>query len=259
MRSILLLCLATIGLFSSLPVSYAKGFDHDHGAFATLLDEYSNAGVVDYAPLQRRGRQRLKGYLRTLALIHSQVFDQWDAAQQVAFLVNAYNAATIELVLQHYPIDSIRDIGWLPGAPFREEFIYLPATGKTAPVSLDFIEHEVLRRRFNEPRIHFALVCASRGCPPLRPEPYRPTQLDAQLSDQARAFLADTRQNRFDSKGRRIMLSKIFDWFAEDFERTSGSVLRFIAPLAPAAAAEVLNDRAARTTFLDYDWRLNDR
>src|SRR4029434_9265868 len=132
--------------------------------------------------------------------------------QRIAFWINAYNAFTLRLILDHYPIASIRRIGWLPGAAFRERFI--PMQGlKGETISLDDIENGTLRSAFREPRIHFALVCAARSCPPLRREAYRGADLDRQLDDQARIFLRDATKNRVDAATRTLYLSSIFKWF----------------------------------------------
>ena len=196
----------------------------------------------------------LDAYLAELSAACTDDYARWTNAERIAFWLNAYNAFTVRLVLDHYPIASIRKIGWLPGAAFRERFIPMPAL-KGGTISLDDIEHGTLRPTFHEPRVHFALVCAARSCPPLRPEAYRGADLDWQLDDQARAFLRDPAKNRVDHAMRTLYLSRIFEWYRDDFE-TSGSSL-------PAFVARYRDDGADitgewRVTFLEYDWRLND-
>lgn len=227
--------------------------DQDHTGWTAILGRYVRDGRVGYAALRQDGGPALQAYLDGLSAACAQDYPQWSRADRIAFWINAYNAFTVELVLDHYPIRSIRKIGWLPGAAFRDDFIPMPEL-KGGDVSLDDIEHGTLRKDFREPRIHFALVCASRSCPALRPEAYRGAVLDRQLDDQARGFLNDPAKNRFDPATRTLYLSRIFDWFRADFESSGGSLPAFVAPyLAQPVPAD------ARIVFLDYDWSLNDQ
>lgn len=241
----------------SLPSAIAHGacsvVDPLHTAWTAILQRRVANGAVDYATLQREDRVALDSYLATLSGVCAQDYETWTKSAKIAFWINAYNAFTLKLILDHYPIASIRKIGWLPGAAFRESFI--PMQGlKGGTISLNDIEHGTLRRAFDEPRIHFALVCASRSCPALRTEAYRAADLDAQLDDQARAFLNDGTKNRYDAATRTLYLSSIFDWFHEDFEAAAGSVPAFVARYLDAKP-----DPDVRVEFLEYDWRLNDR
>jgi hypothetical protein len=207
-----------------------------------------------YAALKREGMPQLTAYLDALSSACADDYRMWTRAQRLAFWINAYNAFTVKLILDHYPITSIRRIGWLPGAAFREDFIPMPGL-KGGTVSLDDIEHRTLRSDFREPRIHVALVCAARSCPPLRPEAYRAADLDRQLDDQARQFLADPTKNRFDPATNTLYLSPIFSWFRADFEAVAGTLDAWVARYAPdprAGAAGV------QIVFLDYDWSLNE-
>jgi hypothetical protein len=210
---------------------------------------------VAYAALARDGRPALAAYLDALSATCAADYERWSREERLAFWINVYNAFTVELILDHYPVASIRKIGWLPGAAFRRRFIPMPGL-KGGDVSLDDVEHGTLRRDFREPRIHFALVCAARSCPALRNEAYRAADLDRQLDDQGRAFLADARRNRFDAATNTLRLSRIFDWFRADFEAAAGSVRAY--------AARYLDDPDAtgpdvEIEFLDYDWSLNDQ
>ena len=172
---------------------------------------------------------------------------------KIAFWINAYNALTVRLILDHYPLRSIRDIGWLPGAAFRQSFIPMQNL-RGEPISLDDIEHRVLRAQFAEPRIHFALVCAARSCPPLRTEAYRGAVLAQQLDDQGRNFLGMPTKNRVDRVAGTMYLSPIFKWFRPDFE-TDGPLAAFVAPYFDLKAADVAH---FTIEFLDYDWSLNE-
>lgn len=234
----------------------APAFDRSHAAFTEILRRHVAGGLVDYRAL--RADARLDAYLTTLASVEPGELARWPEADQIAFWIDAYNAFTLRLVLDHYPVKSIRSIGLLPGSALRKTFIRLPAAG-SEPVSLDFIEHGTLRKRFREPRIHFALVCASRSCPPLREEAYRGADLDRQLEEATRAFLSDASRNRYDPATRTLRLSAIFKWFAEDFERASGSVIRFVAAHGSPALGGSLAAGSVDLAYEPYDWSLNER
>lgn len=238
-------------------------FDHEHAAWTALLQRYVRDGNVDYAGWKRAGASGLAAYLGSLASVCGGHYDTWTRDQKLAFWLNAYNAYTVKLVLDHYPLASIRDIGLLPGAAFREEFIPAPAPFGTR-LSLNFVEHRILRTELGEPRIHFAIVCASKSCPALRSEAYRASVLERQLDDATRAFVRDPRKNRYDAVSRTLYLSSIFDWFDDDFERAAGSVPAFVAryadePVASAIRAGSERSERVRVKFLDYDWSLNGR
>ena len=247
--------LAPILLFTRLAGAACTPVDHDHAAWTTILGRFVRAGEVAYGRLGREGAPLLASYLDGLSSACADDYARWSRAERLAFWINAYNAFTVKLVLDHYPIASIRRIGWLPGAAFREAFIPMPGL-KGGNVSLDDIENGTLRADFREPRIHFALVCASRSCPVLRGEAYRAADLDRQLDDQARTFLADRTKNRFDPASNTLHLSSIFKWFRTDFEAGAGSL--------PAYVGRYLSDPRAtapgvRIEFLGYDWSLNDQ
>jgi hypothetical protein len=199
-------------------------------------------------------RAALRDYLSNLSRVPRSEFDGWGREERMAFLINAYNAFTVEKVLTRYPdIGSIWDFGRLFGNPFKDEFFVL-LEGRR---SLDWIEHEVLRRHYRDPRIHYAVNCASIGCPMLREEAFVAERLDAQLEDQARRFLRDRSRNRL--QGGRLEVSRIFEWFKEEFEPRE----RYFAPYADLLAdspgeRELIRQGRAKLAFLDYDWTLND-
>ena len=159
------------------------------------------------------------------------------------------------MILDHYPLKSIRSIGLLPLAAFRKSFI--PLLGQE--LSLNDIENDRLRAELRNPRIHFAIVCASKSCPALRSEAWRADAIDQQLDEATVAFLRDTSRNRWDAPGRTLLLSSIFKWFREDFERAAGSLLAFVARYARPEVAAVLQQGPVKIEFLDYDWSLNAR
>lgn len=250
---------------ASLHAATADRFDH--GQWDGLLQRHvkvlgeGKASQVDYQGMQQ-ARDELRAYLDALAAVSRDRYRQWDTAEQLAFLINAYNAWTVELILTGYPaLDSIRDLGSLFRSPWSRRFVNLFGE----QVSLDTLEHDLIRgpQGFGEPRIHFAVNCASIGCPALREEAYRGDRLDSQLEDATRRFLADSSRNRLD--GGTLWISEIFDWYAEDFEqgwRGTFSVAQFLARYSDAlqlspAVTESLRRGEIRLRYLDYDWRLN--
>lgn len=244
----------------------ALAFDHQHAAWTSLLQQgvrWDAAGVattVDYRALQSR-RPELDAYLAELAAVPADEFARWSWPRRQAFLINAYNAGTVSLVLTGYPdIESIRELGGLLRNPWRKAFV--PLLGKVR--SLDEIEHELLRGDpdYRDPRIHFAVNCASIGCPALRPEAYAPDRLGAQLEDQTRRFLSDRSRNRYLPARRRFEVSPIFDWYAGDFT-ADGGVTRFLLAhhaslgVDPAALRGVSLEPLS-VAFTSYDWSLNE-
>jgi hypothetical protein len=248
------LALATVDTASA---ASGAALDGEHAAWTSLLRSHVAGGLVDYAGLKREAGA-LDDYLRSLESVERAELEGWPRADQLAFWINAYNAYTLKLVLDRYPLRSIRSIGFLPGSAFKRRFIPLQrvAGGK---LSLDDIEHRILRERFEEPRIHFAIVCASRSCPVLRDEAYRGSVLDAQLDDAARTFLRDPARNRYDPASRTLSLSRIFEWFRGDFEGAAGTIPAFVERYADERTAEELRRGGVRVEFLEYDWALNGR
>ena len=233
-------------------------FDHGHDAWSSVLRGYVRDGHVDYAGLKRSGEKALGAYLSLLQSVCRGHYATWTRDRKLAFWINAYNAHTVRLILDHYPLSSVREIGILPFAAFRTDFIEMEKLrGDT--LSLNDIEHEILRGELKEPRIHFAIVCASKSCPALRSEAFRAGGLDEQLDDAARTFIRDPSKNRIDPASRTVQLSSIFDWFGGDFERAAGSVPAYVARYADEPAASVLRAEEVRAEFLDYDWSLNGK
>lgn len=218
--------------------SAAAAFDHAHPSWDTLLKRHvvlldgGKASQLRYADMARE-RTGLRAYLQTLSDVGEREFEAWSRAEQMAFLINAYNAFTVEKILTRYPgIGSIWDFGKVFGNPFRERFFVLLGQ----PRSLDDLEHGILRKIYREPRIHFAVNCASIGCPMLREEAYRAVDLERQLEEQARRFLSDRSRNRY--RDGRLEVSRIFDWFKEDFEPREKYFIQYagILGLPPGAS-----------------------
>jgi hypothetical protein len=233
----------------------ARAFDQTHARWGRVLDAFLSSNRVDYAGLKANPAE-LDAYLAEVAAVPAADFAQWPRADRLALLLNLYNAATFKLIADHHPVKSIRSIGTLPGAAWRMPVVRLGGQLMT----LDHLEHQIIRAEYAEPRIHFALVCAAVSCPPLRPEPFTGAKLEAQLDDQTRLFLADTAKNRFDAAAGTLHLSPIFTWFKEDFTAGDTKLESWVKPFLPADAARALGAaRRVKVKFTDYDWALNGR
>lgn len=261
----------------ALPLAGRAQFDPDHARWTALLKNHvvlmdgGKASRVDYAGFTR-DRAALQAYLDSLATVRESDFGGWSKPKRMAFLINAYNAWTVEKILTRYPeIRSIRDFGTLFGSPWKDRFVGL--LGRK--LSLDGIEHEMLRApgAYEEPRVHYALNCASIGCPMLREEAYVPERLDAQLEEQARRFLSDRSRNRFNAEKGVLEVSRIYDWYAGDWSsgyrgiaagaRPIASLTEYFARYAQLLADErpgrnLIAEQKAAIRYLDYDWALND-
>ena len=182
----------------------------DVEALDHVLESYVSAdGLVDYLSLQS-DREKLDAYNASIGLIKSETFDAWSADQQMAYLINAYNALTLKSIINESPLKgSIKDI--LGVWKLKRHSLM------QQEVTLDGIEHEILRKKYTEPRIHAALVCAAISCPYLRTEAYRSDRLDQQLEDQVRIFLNRKEAFHIDRDKKEVQLSAIFNWFGEDW------------------------------------------
>lgn len=234
----------------------------DYQDYAEVLESYVNdRGLVDYESLQAN-RQQLDRFNQSLGQITPEQYNSWNEPDKIAFLINAYNAFTLQSIIDQDPIkDSIRDI---PGV-WKKRTFTLAGEEKT----LDNIEHDILRKDFNEPRIHVALVCAANSCPPLRNEPYLPEQLDAQLADQTAQFVASPQGFRLEQQEKKVYLSSIFKWYGKDFEQTYGiddqfdgnakqrAVINYLSTQLEPDARQYLEKGDYQVEYLDYDWSLN--
>jgi hypothetical protein len=221
-------------------VTCSYGFDAAFPAYGRLLKQYVCHGGVAYDRLKNDQRILSAAEQESASATRAQIA-ALPANAQIAYYVNVYNLFTLDLIIKHLPLkQGIRDID----DPWKQRFIHF--FGDT--VSLDYIEHKILRKEFKEPRIHFALVCASKSCPVLSATPYTGDSLDMQLGGAAQRFLKDTTRNQFDSSG--WHLSKIFDWYGDDFKGVYGSYQSFLAKTLGIPAG-------AKTSFNEYDWSLN--
>lgn len=233
----------------------------DTESYARVLERFVTAdGMVRYAGLEAEPAD-LERYLAGVAAVTSSELEALPEAERIAFWLNAYNSITLKTIIQSYPIQagglsalrypssSIRQIS---GAWSNRDW-----TVAGQKMSLDDIEHETLRKRFSEPRVHMALVCAAVGCPPLRGEPYDGARLDEQLDDQARRYLASPAGAQAEPDRGRVGVSSIFKWFEEDFDAVGG-VRAFLGRYAPDAVRELVGKPRTKIVFLDYDWSLNE-
>ena len=248
-----------MGLFI-LPVSFIwvsivmvnqgwSGTEVDNGLYGELLKDHVKNGVVDYQGFKNE-EAKLDRYLKTLEEVDT---NQLSRNDQFAFYINAYNAWTIKLILSGYPgIKSIKDLGSPFRSPWKKKISYIDGDILT----LDNIEHDILRPRFKDPRVHFAVNCASKGCPPLRSEPYEGRVLDQQLDEMTSAFINQPEMNRLE--GRDLYVSSIFKWFSKDFNK---DVIGFFLKYAEGDLKKGLeaNREKIKIKYLDYDWSLNGK
>ena len=251
-----------------------KGFSYV--AFGKVLKKYvDEKGMVNYKGLKEH-RQELDRFLSDLSKLDRQEYSKWKRSEQIAFWINAYNGLTLKAIIDHYPIKS----GFLKSFRYPKNSIRqisgvwdklrFSVMGKK--MTLNEIEHEVLRGEFKEPRIHVALVCAAMGCPSLRNEPYEPKKLNEQFADQTRKFIAKTSKFRIDRGKKVVYLSSIFKWFGDDFvktytpkegyskkNKTERAVLHFTGQHLPTNDSSYLKGQKYKLKYLDYDWSLNEQ
>jgi hypothetical protein len=235
-------------------------FDAIHATWTEVLAKHAKGADFDYAGL-KAGRARLDAYVAALEKVKPAEFAALSKKERFAFWVNAYNAWTVKRVVDAYPIETIKSLGDEKASVWDRELVPLghlaPKLGKTK-LTLNDVEHEILRAEFADPRVHAAVNCASKGCPALRPEAYSAKQLDAQLDEQVKAWLADATKNRFDRAQNRMDVSQIFEWFAEDFAKPAGSPAAWIAKYRPADAEWLGAKPGPKVAYVPYDWALND-
>ena len=222
----------------------------DNRLYAELLTQHTRDGLVDYASFKKE-HSKLKEYLVYLAGINPDDLSRDDA---FAYYINLYNAATIDLILENYPgITSIKDIGGFFNNPWKIEFITL----KGEKVHLDHVEHEILRPTYKDPRLHFAVNCASLGCPPLHDKPFEGNTLEATLDELTRRNMSDPAHTRLD--GETLYVSKVFDWFGEDWGKKEDKIafVRKYSTREQAAEIDQLGG-SLDLKYSEWDWTLND-
>ncbi len=247
-------------LFAS--ASTGQGFDHSHSAYTDVLQrvvivyDEGMKSVVNYRKLADNPK-RLNNYLTQLSEVSPADYKQWNESEQLTFLINAYNAFTLKLIIDRIDkfesgdAESIRDLGGFFSSPWEKSFFKL--LGETR--GLDWLEHEKIRVDFNEPRIHAALVCAAMSCPKLRSEAYIASELDAQLEEQMNTLLSDDDKNGIDKNG--VYLSKIFNWYGEDFNNLKDYLRDYSKALADNKSERAILKGNFSIRYLDYNWSLN--
>ena len=223
-----------------------------HAAFDKLLKAHVNAaGMVNYKGFQK-DKADLKAYTDLLG--KNAPSDSWSKDDQLAYWINAYNAFTIQLILDNYPVSSIKDIGSKIKIPFVNtpwDVKFIKIGGET--YDLNNIEHGIIRKKFSDPRIHFALVCAAKSCPRLRNEAFDGKRLDAQLEDQGVDFLNNPAKNSITAK--QASLSKILDWYGGDFQKMKG---KSVKDVVNQFSKTKITD-ATKISYQTYDWSLNEQ
>lgn len=262
LSSMLLACLQKDAGASTTSVAPApapsQSREPDYGVWNDLLKKYYNPQRgMDYRGLKAGDAKRLQDLRRSLARVN---VNQLNRKQQLAYFINLYNVNVVGIVVDHYPVDSIRDIS---SDPIRRlnvfEKDYVPfGNGK---ISLNDVENTHIRDRFKDPRIHFAINCAARDCPSIRPEAFVGARVDAQLDDQARRFLNGPTGLKLSKKGSTLVVetTKVMDWFEDDFKPAGGN-LAFIRKYASPDKQRAIQQAGEKVklTYDDYDWSLND-
>jgi Protein of unknown function, DUF547 len=249
--------------------------ESDHNNYARALKYVDSRGMVDYQGLAA-DPANLELFIAGLAPLHRKSFNNWSSLERLVFWINTYNALTLKVILDHYPIKS----------SFARSLIYPDNSIRQIPdvwddlkfrvmgeeMSLNQIEHKILRKDYHEPRIHLALVCAAMSCPALRNEPYTATKVYEQLADQARKFFSNKKNFRIDREEETVYISSIFKWYGEDFIRKYGAdedfagkseteraVLNYATGFLGQADREYLRKGEYDVEYLDYDWSLNEQ
>lgn len=236
-----------------------SSIEPDYSFWTTILQKYSApAKGVDYAALRARdagGLQKLRQQLGSVNVANL------NHKQQLAYWINVYNVNVVATIVEHYPVESIRDISTDPIIRlnvFKKERVPLGS----AKLSLDQIENEKIRDGFHDPRIHFAINCAARSCPPIRPEAYNGANVDAQLDDQVRRFLNGPLGVRFGRKGHTLLIhvTKIMEWFGDDFQKWGGGKVAFFRRYLTPDQQQLIDQARGKIDleYDDYDWSLND-
>jgi hypothetical protein len=265
-RRFAIISIAACAGFIKAKPAFSQTFDHSYAAWDALLKKH-----VRWLPDNKQSRVNYKGFatdradlkkvLESLSAVSMAQFNTFSKDQQQAFLINAYNAFTIEHILSKYPdLKSIKDLGSIVQSAWKKKFFNLLGEER----HLDWIEHEQLRPKYAEPRLHVALVCASIGCPALFQDAFTASKMEAMLEDGMRRFLGDRTRNKYE--GGKLQVSNIFKWFKEDFEKghkgfakLEDVFAKYAELLTPDAAAQAqIKAKTVSISHLDYDWSLND-
>jgi len=256
---LLTVSLASPPVFGQATGGAAEEDANRHAEFTRLLNRFvDDQGLVDYKALEKRADEVLVPYLKDLADADP---SGWSRDARLAFWINAYNAYALKLIVDNYPVENIWATTPGPAEPKEENNPFGMKLGPVADTArtLDEIEHEIIRDRFDEPRIHFAVVCAAMDCPPLRQEAYTGSTLDDQLDDQGHSFLHNEKKNRIPADEGRIALSNILKWFMEDFGSSTDALQQYLASYFDGTVQERLEQADYEVIFESYDWSLNEQ
>lgn len=239
---------------------YGKEFDHEHSQFSAILKKttFQKNGQtwVDYGLIKKSYRNQLKDYLNSLSALEKAEYRKFTNDQQLAFLINAYNAFTIEWILLHYPVKSIKETSKFLLNPWKQKVPGYRILGQS--FSLDNIEHDRIRVEFNDPRIHFAVNCASIGCPSLRQAAYTGKMLQNELAEAEELFFKNPK--KFRVSGKVVYINSIFNWYGDDFKKKFGSLDLYISDRAEMyGLAKGLPKKDLTIKYIEYDWSLNGK
>ena len=261
----LIASLFSTALITWTAVGDAASFDHAYTGYNALLKRFVNDGHVNYRGLMSDAKA-LERYLDATADVGETQFNDWNESERLAFLINLYNAATLKLIVDHYPVKSIKKIGSIFRGPRDQPVVRL--FGEV--ITLDNLEHDIIRKKYNELRIHLALVCADKGCPKLRSEAYVAERLDEQLDDQSQDFLSSPAGLHIDRERQVVYFSSICKWYGKDFiagysppseffgiDRIERAVANFSSRYLFASDRDYLKTGGYSVKYLDYDWSLN--
>ena len=250
-----------LGILFFVSVISAQSTNDQHLLFTQILNDYVHNGLVNYIKL--KDDKRLDKYL--VQLENTNPDNLLSDEDKLAFWINVYNAFTLKFIIEEYPIESINDLHWgglylgslLGTTVWDDEKIIINGTS----LSLNNIGHDIARKKFNEERVHFAMVCASYSCPSLREEAYEGFVLKEQLNEQARIFFNDETKNKFDLKKRTAYLSKILDWYSSDFGNDDKSILLYISQFLDSEIADDIRRNSSQWEIdhLSYNWDLNEQ
>ena len=237
-------------LFLGIYIYGSTDETNPHALFTEILKEYVHDGKVNYKDLCKD--DRLEEYLNQLSNTDPDKIE--NTKDRLAFWINAYNAFTLKIICHNYPVKSIMNLD--SGKIWDREFVEINGT----KMSLNHIEHEIIRKEFADPRIHFALVCAAVSCPPLRSEAYQGNRLDDQLDEQGKIFFQNKNKNYFELDKQVAHISKILEWYGKDFGETNSEILIYISRYLPIETASAVkkNPDEWKIEYTNYDWSLNE-
>ena len=252
--------LILFAIFLFVLITFAQYKEDQHLLFTQILNDYVHSGLVNYKKL--KDDNRLDKYLEKLE--NTNPDNLLTDEDKLAFWINVYNAFTLKFIIEEYPVESINNLHWgglylgslLGTTVWDDEKIIINGMR----LSLNNIEHDIARKKFNEERVHFAMVCASYSCPPLLDEAYEGFKLSEQLNEQARLFFNDETKNKFDLKERTAYLSKILDWYSSDFGNDDKSILLYVSQFLDSEIADDIRKNTSKWEIdhLSYNWDLNE-